>query len=370
MMQTRTMMNMLIAVSALFLLTGPVQAWNEFDGDTDDNFAVAANWEGDHLPVGTSTLDIADIGSSGLSPASVFLDTVLPGSIGGLHVGIGGYDGTLEIRNGGTLSVATYYCRVGRDADSTGKVDILDGGSLLVLNSKVTDFADKAGGSGIVNVWGTFNSTGRVNVGLYGDAELNVFGSGDVDADELYLAYGYTDGSPTGLLTLTDDATVDTVGKLEAGTWDLGAGTDWTIRITDDLGDDPSLHVGGSAVFYKDGLYQPQISGDNIDFAITGSLSLNAQAAGPSILTIEPLALSGLASGDYTVMTYASLTNNGSIVMNDTDASGTWTIKEVGATELVLTYAETAEIPEPGTLLLLGTGALGVIGYLKRKRMK
>ena len=33
-------------------------------------------------------------------------------------------------------------------------------------------------------------------------------------------------------------------------------------------------------------------------------------------------------------------------------------------------HYEQAEIPEPGTILLLGTSALGVIGYLKRKRMK
>jgi hypothetical protein len=30
----------------------------------------------------------------------------------------------------------------------------------------------------------------------------------------------------------------------------------------------------------------------------------------------------------------------------------------------------TLEIPEPGTLLLLGTGALGVLGYIRRRRMK
>jgi hypothetical protein len=28
------------------------------------------------------------------------------------------------------------------------------------------------------------------------------------------------------------------------------------------------------------------------------------------------------------------------------------------------------EIPEPGTLLLLGTGVLGVLGYMRRRRMQ
>ena len=48
---------------------------------------------------------------------------------------------------------------------------------------------------------------------------------------------------------------------------------------------------------------------------------------------------------------------------NTLSGAGAWTLKEGG--EIV----GAGEIPEPGTLLLLGTGVLGVIGYVRRRRL-
>jgi hypothetical protein len=33
-------------------------------------------------------------------------------------------------------------------------------------------------------------------------------------------------------------------------------------------------------------------------------------------------------------------------------------------------WSDVAPVPEPGTILLIGTGALGLLGRLRRRRMK
>ena len=71
-----------------------------------------------------------------------------------------------------------------------------------------------------------------------------------------------------------------------------------------------------------------------------------------------------------------TLNNYGFVVRNLTGVAKIYAfssenyVNDVDSTPFLLVEYSTGVIPEPGTMLLLGTGVLGVIGYMRRKRMR
>jgi hypothetical protein len=96
-------------------------------------------------------------------------------------------------------------------------------------------------------------------------------------------------------------------------------------------------------------------------FGVYSDLELMTGAGGKRFLV-------GL-SADYSTMGVLELSDNGMLITGSiTIALGTNLSN--GTYSLTSMEFAAADIPEPTTLLLLGTGALGAFGYVRRRRMK
>ena len=155
----------------------------------------------------------------------------------------------------------------------------------------------------------------------------------------------------TGTVTLADNLLLKGDLTLTAGTFDPagnyvvlqgGQDTEGTAQEIDAGGADlEKLHVKAGSDTYAKLLSDLTIS-DNLDIDLNCKLFLNGKT----------LDLTGSDAADYIV--------GGPILSGE----GTWTVSEGGQI-----IGDAAEIPEPGTLLLLGTGLLGAFGYLRRRRL-
>ncbi|QDS96908.1 PEP-CTERM sorting domain-containing protein [Adhaeretor mobilis] len=300
---------------------------------TSGNWNVAANWDGGAVPT-NGTSDLANVGSSsggGISPA------------------------TAEVTDAQDASRII----LGESTSTTGTINVQSGGSLTDFNR--TQIAAGPTSTGTLNVYsgGTFTHSGTggfvVGNGAGSNGTLSVDG-GTVISTTQGVSIGSSSGgaNATGLVEVKNGGTLNVTVNQQSLLYD-----DWTLSVS---GSSADVDFAGQLRALNSGTYKVGVDGDlNVDLA--NSLRLDAHT-----MTIEPMALGALASGDYTVMRYSSLasgTDASDMALNDVDPSGTWTIQSVGSNALVLNYAA-ATIPEPTSLVML-TLAAG-LGLTVRKR--
>ena len=162
--------------------------------------------------------------------------------------------------------------------------------------------------------------------------------------------YDFRINNPGGSVTLADRLTLNGDLDVECGTF----------------------ATGGNYIIFKGGI-ECETLAQEIDVDTGVALSRVYIQAGSS--TFVKLMNNLIVSDNLDIDTGCKLFLNGfTLDLTGSDAAlflgentlsgaGTWTLKEGG--EII----GGAAIPEPATLLLIGTGALGVLGYIRRRRM-
>ena len=163
----------------------------------------------------------------------------------------------------------------------------------------------------------------------------------------------------TGTIGTTTDADMYQIFITGGGTFSATtAGTPGTT-----LGD-PQLFLFNAAGI---GVYANDDFGGSLQATLPAGTALTPTAPGLYYLAItsfnrDPISPGGLIFPDVTTVTGPTGPGGGQPISGYTGTGGT------GSYAISLTGAEFAVIPEPGTLTLLGTGALGLFAYGRRRR--
>jgi len=148
---------------------------------------------------------------------------------------------------------------------------------------------------------------------------------------------------------------------------DLGQTVNAVAWARDLNGDNDALDLGETTVLYK----FPHGSADIYEY----SVHVEGLVEGASGWTVLAATFSHVNNGPYFVnaIDVADPTNVKTIMSSPGDGNGNPTTQYGWRLYNFETYvgveAGGPVIPEPGTLLLIGTGAIGLIGYLRRRRM-
>jgi autotransporter-associated beta strand protein len=268
---------------------------------------------------------------------TAYLTSPAPSLFGAAFVGQGAGDGTLEIRGGGSLTLAQLF--LGRDSARTGLL-VVNGGALAVEDLLyVGDGVDGSGGSGTFHL-----VSGAVNVGgdLFLGSRAGTSGSvvvegGALTATQLRVGnLGAGTFSQTGgLFTLTGPVLVLAEDSAASGTFELQGGT---------------LDAAGAVI---------QVGGDGSG---TGSFVLSGgtlQAAGVVVRSG-----SSFADRGGTLDVAATMTNHGTWIFNPPDSltrsyhlTGTGAVTKTGTGMLTLAgsnaYAGATTV-EAGSLVIDG----------------
>jgi T5SS/PEP-CTERM-associated repeat protein len=310
----------------------------------------------------------ANAGASGNEILVTGAGSVLSNLNGTLYVGRSGTGNSLHIQSGGLVSGKNVRIGGGTGTNGTtsGNGAYVDGsGSVWNVAGTLRDGSDGANSTLQITNGGVVNVTGNTFLGYNATSTGNsllVSGAGSQ-----LNAHALTIGNVAG--STGNTVTVGTGGALQAS----------------------SLAVGGGNTLEVDGTGTAVITGSGAYFtmASTGTLAIGVAASGNGLLTVAGTAtlagelnlieLPGFSfpagSESYTIVDYTSVSgdfSSAAVNGNLCQANGadSWSCGSLNVTEGFtgsrLTLSLT-DVPEPGTMALLGAGLIG-LGTIRRHR--
>ena len=360
------------AVTLLLLCQSSARAdtyWNVTSGD----WSTAGNWT-IGLPTSRANADIFNGGAATITQAGEVCSTLSLGNTAG--------SGTIQMI-GGSLSASN--ADIG--CSGTGTFTQSGGTNQISTNFYLGDNSDS---DGVYNLSGGYSSASNTYTGgtIVSGGTLNVTGSlANNGANSVFIADSGTAFGP--MLTQTVASGSNTYA---------GIGS----TITDDLGTSAQLLYGGSTGMHSLSMQWRQRNAADLSIAVTSDvLNLSGMTNSGSQTDLFVLQMSYdpylLAGGTAAA---AGLAAAGDIYLVSQNGNGQWvnaTSLNIGGTSQFMgmgawTSADTtlgeygvntandtvwavldhnsqyAVVPEPSTLLLLGAGAIGLLGYRWRRR--
>ncbi|MBN1395887.1 MAG: PEP-CTERM sorting domain-containing protein [Pirellulales bacterium] len=396
----------ILAVGCLWA-AGPVQAGTIYFDATNGDYATAANWSGDSLPVAADT---AYIGYNLFTPATATINSDLSGTnVTALRIGIEG-TGDLTINSGGGLSYSWFVI-----ADKTSSASTTAGTGTFTQNAGTLNVSTSVNGGwyigNLADCVGTHTMNGGtltlgsggtkadVYIGHYGSGTVNMHGGtisqvyttstfnvalvpgstgifnqdgGNVSVRQLYISQGSgTQQGGNGTVTISDDAvftansTVSIGNKTGTGKFEAQgslASIEWKTTAT--LGANSTL----SFVADSNGVSDILLSGTGTSLTIVSGaqLSLNLSALGTAA---NDLVLVDNRGTDLISGTFSGFGEGYQFNMGDGSYYALTYVYDASADLANNDLALVAHpVPEPTTLALLACGLLGLLAYAWRKR--
>jgi hypothetical protein len=199
----------------------------------------------------------------------------------------------------------------------------------------------------------------------------NGYAKDDPNGNRYYSGWGNPNNTNTGFFQIADDGSSSVTSS--TGTWTSSLYDTFVVNITGAnagaaqiarLWDAPTL---GGAAEYTAGTFL------NYNFTMTATGLAGAYDSGTGLILSQnhPTAVTGTVSGIFQNTSTQNPAANGYYVFNLTFNDTNWAYAQGDAAlngDFSSSYFGAQAVPEPGSMLALGSGLIGLIGFTIRRR--